>query len=428
MLFKTSNLNNTFFQKNKFVIKTKLKIIIITQFNKHKQNKKKMTQLQILTQFNQLFNEVRNSLNNYNENLRNELFEIEPNEDYDQSYRKGEIIFDQYEDDIRNLNEIIIKQNEINKFFKKCRDNKQKLIKQKNEIINKLLRIKQNDINITRDEYLNIREFWNDKREETKDERNRRECEEMLEDIEEEKKNVEEMRNKMMNEKNELFEMKNDLEKVIEKAKKEKKELNVNEEFEKIAGEYLKKNDLENHFPKTEYEMLTKHQQQQLEEWTSLKCGEIIFDSNVDDWSQETTVFAKRIIGKKQLVFLIEDEVGEIFGYYLNTEIIVKYDYWQKTDSKSFEFILQSKNNRLKQPMKFEIKKLKKGGIFLCDKSDYDLIWLGEIVLRKENNKNLSFCCQNEDRFDYHGFEKALCGKIYPKNFTLKRILVIQMK
>ena len=40
-----------------------------------------MTQLQILTQFSQLFDEVQESLQNYNENLRNELFEIEPNED-----------------------------------------------------------------------------------------------------------------------------------------------------------------------------------------------------------------------------------------------------------------------------------------------------------------------------------------------------------
>ena len=118
----------------------------------------------------------------------------------------------------------------------------------------------------------------------------------------------------------------------------------------------------------------------------------------------------------------------------MNTEVIEEYD-WQETDSKSFHFNLQSKNNRLKQPMKFEIKDLKRGGIYLWEKSDDDLIKLGHIYLKKENKKNKSYCYQNEDNFDYHGIEKALCGKTYkfsnhPLNeyFTPKRILVIQMK
>ena len=150
-----------------------------------------MAQLQILTQFKQLFDDVKESLNNYNENLRNELFEIEPNESNDQAYQRGEVIFDRCEDDLRNLNEIIEQQEEINKFFEKCKQNKIQLIDRKNEIINKLLRIKKNDKNVSKEEYLNLREFWNKKREETKDEKNRRECEEMLEEIKEEKKTVE---------------------------------------------------------------------------------------------------------------------------------------------------------------------------------------------------------------------------------------------
>ena len=70
----------------------------------------------------------------------------------------------------------------------------------------------------------------------------------------------------------------------------------------------------------------------------------------------------------------------------------------------------------------------------------------------KENWKNYSWCGQNEDWFDYHGIEKALCGKIgystedrirrrllsitttapdqrnIENPFTLKRLLVIQMQ
>ena len=152
-----------------------------------------------------------------------------------------------------------------------------------------------------------------------------------------------------------------------------------------------------------------------------------MFDSDIDNWKQYETVFNERIIGKKQLVFLIEDEDGEKFGYYLNTEVVEKH--WNKTDNKSFEFNLQS-NGRLPNPMKFEIKDLEEGGYLLFSKSNKDnLISLGDIYLCKENKKHESCCCQYENEFNYHGIKDALCGKtwsFYP--FTPKRIVVIQMK
>ena len=151
-------------------------------------------------------------------------------------------------------------------------------------------------------------------------------------------------------------------------------------------------------------------------------------NSNVDNWSQWTSVLNERIIGKKELVFLIEEEDGEKFGYYLNTEVIEDYDYWKETDKKSFEFNLES-NGRLQQPMKFEIKDLKYGGYELFKKSDDCLIILGDIYLNKENKKKTSCCYPTERKFDYHGIKKALCGKVWePHRFIPKRILVIQMK
>ena len=128
---------------------------------------------------------------------------------------------------------------------------------------------------------------------------------------------------------------------------------------------------------------------------------------------------------------LSEDEKGEKFGYYLNTEIVE--EYWKvgspplETDNKSFEFNLQS-NGRLEKPMKFEIKELKEGGYKLFKPSDNRLISLGDIALNKANRKNQSKCSQNEEYFDYHRIENALYGKTKYENFTSKRILVIQMK
>ena len=175
-------------------------------------------------------------------------------------------------------------------------------------------------------------------------------------------------------------------------------------------------------------ETVKEDHQKQLEEWTSLKCKEILFDSILDDWSDKTSVFNERIIGKSKLMFLIEDEDGEIFGYYFNTRVEDNYDEYQSTDFKSFHFNLQS-NGRLSNPMKFEIKDLKKGGIYLYEKSHDKLIRLGNIRLAKEMKKNESMYFEIIYHFDYHGIKNALCGKICDeKTFTPKRILVIQMK
>ena len=52
-----------------------------------------------------------------------------------------------------------------------------------------------------------------------------------------------------------------------------------------------------------EINCLNVEQIKQLEEWTRLKCGEVLFDSNKDDWAENTSVFNDRIVGKKHLVF-----------------------------------------------------------------------------------------------------------------------------
>ena len=60
---------------------------------------------------------------------------------------------------------------------------------------------------------------------------------------------------------------------------------------------------------------------EQLEEWTELQCKDLLFDSNIHDWKRNTSELNERIIGRKQLAFIIEDEDGEIFGYFENTHI-----------------------------------------------------------------------------------------------------------
>ena len=175
---------------------------------------------------------------------------------------------------------------------------------------------------------------------------------------------------------------------------------------------------------------LSEEEITQLEKWTELKCSHILFDSQNNNWSQGSSILNKRIIGKKQVIFLINDVFGEKFGYYLNTEIIENYKDDMITDKKSFHFNLQS-NGRLKHPMKFEIKDLKESGYKLFTNSDEYLLIIGDIVLKKEEKKNYSNCWQTEESFNYHGIKSALCGKhqnhIGSIRLQPKRILVIQM-
>ena len=83
--------------------------------------------MQILTEYQEVFEKTYQTLKEYNDNLRNELFEIEPNEDQNNAYKRGERIFDQYEDDLKNITELINKEKEVNEFFMKCKENKQKI-------------------------------------------------------------------------------------------------------------------------------------------------------------------------------------------------------------------------------------------------------------------------------------------------------------
>ena len=69
---------------------------------------------------------------------------------------------------------------------------------------------------------------------------------------------------------------------------------------------------------------------------------------------------------------MIEEGDDEIFGYYCDTEIIEKY-VTEETDNKTFNFNLQSKNNRLYKPMKLEIQSFEKGRIKLYKKIKW--IW-----------------------------------------------------
>ena len=194
--------------------------------------------------------------------------------------------------------------------------------------------------------------------------------------------------------------------------------------------QYVKKDEITNTM-KIE-QILQKQEIQQLESWTSKKCSEVLFDSNIHNWSKGTSVFNEKIEGKEKLLFVIEDERGYKFGYYLNTKIQPnKYDSYVSTDKNTFLFSLKypGRNNGM---MKFDIKQTQCGSYLHDGPSSGYLIHLtncGGIHLRKEHEKSNSYCCQRAPCVDYKGIENALIPNSNEKAayFTPKRITVIQM-
>ncbi|GAB1222217.1 hypothetical protein ENUP19_0099G0009 [Entamoeba nuttalli] len=163
----------------------------------------------------------------------------------------------------------------------------------------------------------------------------------------------------------------------------------------------------------------------QIEKWTNRKVFNILFDSDKDDWKEDTSIFNQRIMNKEHIIIIIEDEDGNKFGGYVN-EKIDKVGCFIN-DCKSFVFSLES-NGRMKGMKKFDIQQQQYA--FQLYKQSHDCLFkFGygcDILVHKENTKTISSCKQQS--FEYEGIENALCGKEWPEYFTPKRIIVIEMK
>ncbi|BFU22383.1 trichohyalin, putative [Entamoeba histolytica] len=164
----------------------------------------------------------------------------------------------------------------------------------------------------------------------------------------------------------------------------------------------------------------TKEIIKQIEELTEKRISNILFDSDKDDWNKDTSVFIQRILNKKYIIIIIEDEEGNRFGGYVSEKIDKVSRIY---DSKSFVFSLES-NGNIEEMMKFDIIQ-PEYAFKICNQKDNCLFsfGIGDILVYKENDKTKSWCYQNS--FEYEGIENALCGK---HDFTPKRIIIIEMK
>ena len=162
----------------------------------------------------------------------------------------------------------------------------------------------------------------------------------------------------------------------------------------------------------------------QLEDWTGKSVENVVFDSDKDDWNEQTSTFESKILQKRQLIFLIEDTTSNIFGGYVQSLIDSCDGKTFIEDNNSFVFSLRSKG-RLKEMSKFEIIDKTKSFI-LYKPTTKGLFGFGEgrdISVWKKNAAHKSYTTQLS--FNYRGNVLSLTGS---NNFTPKRIIVLQMK
>ncbi|BFU26540.1 predicted protein [Entamoeba histolytica] len=389
---------------------------------------------ELINKNNQLIKEVVETLPNiqqsiddttknyqyYIGSIKNEVFEIKPDETYSEAIKRGEGIFDRIDETERRrkivieksqetINQIEIMKNKMSRIIKECNHDEETLSKTRNELIDKIIYIEEmkmknkifrkpqekdtitSEFNKKKEEwftyYSNYLERKKRKEEEKKKKEEERQLEEKLRIIQEERKKQEE-------------EWTQEEERIQEEEKQLEEKLRI------MKG------------------MSTKEIIKQIEEWTEKRINNILFDSDIDNWKENTSVFDQRIMNKENLIIIIEDEEGNKFGGYVNSKID-KIDEWLY-DSHSFVFSLESKG-RMKGMKKFDIK-LPEYAFCLYNQSDNCLFQFGfnDICVYKENNKTYSYCV--EFSYEYEGISNALCGKQYPSYFTPKRIIVIEMK
>ena len=105
----------------------------------------------------------------------------------------------------------------------------------------------------------------------------------------------------------EIDDNKNDFEMNKIELLKRKKETKEEIRERKEAEERRRREEAEEKQRKLQSMMLDENDFNQLEQWTNKNCSEVLFDSDKDNWNQNTSVFDERVKDKSNLMFVIED-------------------------------------------------------------------------------------------------------------------------
>ncbi|BFU22283.1 predicted protein [Entamoeba histolytica] len=344
--------------------------------------------VETLPNIQQSINDTTKNYQYYIGSIKNEVFKIKENETYEQAIKRGEGIFDRIDETEKRrklvieksqetINQIEIMKKQMERIIQECKSDEETLSKTRNELIYKIISIEK------------------------------------------------------MIMKNKLFRVPEETDKITSEFNKKKEEwftyysdyFSRKKRKEEEAKE-RKRQEEERKKQEQEERLQIMREIQQIEKWTNRKVGNILFDSDIDDWKEGTSVFDQRIKNKEHIIIIIEDSKGNKFGGYVNEEIYIADECIY--DSQSFVFSLVS-NGRIYEMKKIDIKE-PQHAFWLYNQSHDCLFGFGycDIHVFKENNKTKSYCEQYS--FEYEGIRNVLCGKEYPNRFTPKRIIVIEMK
>ena len=169
---------------------------------------------------------------------------------------------------------------------------------------------------------------------------------------------------------------------------------------------------------------LTNDQLTTIEEWSGKSFSTILFDSIVDNYDMKTSVFDKLLLNKSQLLIIIKTEKNVCFGCYINGTIDKIRNWISSTNGFVFTFNEEKK-------LKFDLKENKQDQMIYIypSKCHGQLMKIGyhDIVISKDNSSSTIY--QNYDSsFDYNEMSNAILGISGRDCFTVKRLIVCQMK
>ena len=179
-------------------------------------------------------------------------------------------------------------------------------------------------------------------------------------------------------------------------------------------------------------EILIQKNKDTIINWFHKDLGEKVFDSLNDNWRNKDKDFHNAILDKKDLLFVIEDIHGNIFGAYFDEYIPknIEQNVWKPVGPNSFLFSLES-NGRMKCEKKFPFKNREHGYRLYADYDD-QLITIanGAIELWDEEDKHKAKCTRQEEYIEYGDETHSFTGYALEdkENFIPNRFVVYQMK
>ena len=169
----------------------------------------------------------------------------------------------------------------------------------------------------------------------------------------------------------------------------------------------------------------------QLEKEIGKPIGNIIFNSEINNWNLRNETFQSTIDKHSQLLFLVETTEGMEFGCYIKSEISMIGKYI--IDSNAFIFKMNSNNEKIESYENYEnvmekypIKDNRYAIKISYGKED-DLFTIGrnDIVIKKKEKKDQCYCKQTS--YNYNSTNQNV---LLARNgcFDIKKIIVFEMK